>query len=527
MKTMTSEIPGASALGYGFNALGNYDVSSLTQQIFTHQTTQASTWTYEPTGITYYVPDNTSVLPNTSTTGAAEVFSTRQQFQESFATKAKIKGSYGAFSAQFDFAYSTTFKTDKSYYYALYDMDYTGWNLSLADHSSAWVSKSFINDPDVEALPSAYTEENRELFFTVFRKFGTHYVNQVTVGGALDYYLGVEQSYSSDEMKVQANVSLEYKALFVSASAQASADWSQLGEEWTNSRSVKIAAVGGDSSLLNSLTPQYGDSYATTFTSWTSAVMKNPAVIGFGLRSLDYLFSGDKAAAVKQALDVYLNGAIVVTSRALYTPKTGPGGGNFTTSSSVIVEGTSVRPIPEEVPPPPFSAGGVVAPIGGHQVALLHADTLEPILSWTYYQDWSSHDASLKMYDAIMTDVGRVKESGYICILSGFGIDVRNYPTAAFCEWLSTCGAAMNGWKQYVGYTSTAGLASYVVIGKQGLLPGGALESFAVATDWIGHASESSLDISSLLLLYADSSLDVGGKDAFASIARWSRDARR
>lgn len=110
-----SRIPGADALGFGFNILGDYDVSSVTTQIFAHQNMNAQQWTYAGTGITYEVPDNTSVFNDTSSTGSAMVFDSRQQFQSYFSTKSSAAASYGAFSGQFDLAYSQVINRDISY----------------------------------------------------------------------------------------------------------------------------------------------------------------------------------------------------------------------------------------------------------------------------------------------------------------------------------------------------------------------------------------------------------------------------
>jgi hypothetical protein len=527
------EVPGASVLGYGFNALGTYDLSSITQQIFKHGNMQASTFTYAPTNITYWVPDNASVIPNTTTSGSAQVFSTRQQFQSYFAAKASISGSYGAFSAQFDAAYSQTFSTEESFYYGLYEADYTGWTLALADQSSSWLSPGFTEDPDVKALPSTFSAENQEMFFKVFRKFGTHFVAQLTVGGSFDYYVAVETAYSSNEAQVETNLSLEYDALFVSGSAESSAEWNQLGKTWTDSRVAKVDAVGGDTSVLDTLQLSFGASYADVFGSWTSGVMKNPAVISFQLRPLGVLFSGAVADAVAQALLVYLNGAIVATANSDYTPGSGPGGGNFTTSSTIIANGQLIQPIPPVWPPQPHvwpPPSQIVSPLGGYQVAVLESDTLNPILSYTYYQDSSSLSAEKTVYDDIMKDVAEITHKGYYVVVAGFAVDLMNYPTVAFSQWLASCGAQMTGWRQYIGFTGSPGQASYVLIGRQGLLPGNAVESFAAVTDWADRPWQGTTDTSALALLYADTRLvvrGVQGNPAFRSLAASRSPAKR
>jgi hypothetical protein len=512
-------ILGADILGFGFNILGEYNTSSITSQLFTHKNTNASQYTYSPTSITYQVPDNISVNTTTQTTGGTQVFNTRQQFQNNFAAKAGLSGSYGGFSGEFNLAYSQTFNTDSSYYYGLSEANFTGWELLLTSQSAEWMSDDFTEDPIVENLSPTFTPENREQFFEMFRKFGTHFISQVTLGGSLSYYVAVEQSFSSNEQEIQANLQLEYKAVFVSAKASAEAEWSQLGQSWANSRIVKVNAVGGDTNVLNALGPGYGDSDSSIFTSWSTAVMQNPGVILFKLTPLSQLFSGDAANAVAEALEAYTNGAIVVNANADLTPDHGQGGGDYTTSSSIIANGTVIIPNPPVPVPQPMilNNGGwdYVTPIGGFQIALFDANTIDVIMSQIYYQDNTNLQTEQHVYTDIMRDIHAVREKNYICAVSAFAIDLLNYPSTDFATWLTTCGAGLAGWKQYIGMSGTVGLASYACIGKQGLLSGTAIESFAMSPTWLYspinrnpdiYSSARSVDAYTQALLYAGES---------------------
>ena len=156
---MTNEILG------GCNILGGYNISSITQQIFEHQKTSATTYTYQPTTIEYSVPDNTSVLVYTHTTGSANVFSSRTEFQSHFALKASIKGSHGAFQAEFTSAYSKATQSENSYEYGMYEAQFTGWRLSLQQTTSDWLDNDFLHEPDAQNSPTTYSFTNREQFF--------------------------------------------------------------------------------------------------------------------------------------------------------------------------------------------------------------------------------------------------------------------------------------------------------------------------------------------------------------------------
>ncbi len=489
-------IPGADVVGFGFNILGEYDISSLTSQLFIHKTNDASEYTYA--GITYAVPDNLAVVPNSNEYGTTEVFEGAEQFQNFFSAKAGVSGSYGAFKGQFDAAYANTFNSNTSYWYCLSEASFNCWDLVLEDSSIAWLSPNFSEDPSVENLPNVFNNDNKEEFFQVFRKFGTHYVSQVICGGNMNYYEAVERSYSSNEQEISANASMEYKALFTSAKATSEAEWNQLGQTWANSRVVTIACTGGDASILNILNPGFGDDYSNLYTNWSASVNTNPAVMQFTLRPLSALFSGQEADAVQQALIAYMNGAILVEANANFTPGTGQNGSNFTTGASMICNGNVINP--DSVIPPSTPQGW---PVGALQVALLDSQTQEVQMCKIYYQDNNDFNNQPLIYTYMLKDIQQYGQGNYICVVSAFAVNLMNYPTADFANWLYTCGASLSGWKQYIGFTGSPGMVSYTCIGLKGLMPGKATESFAMTTDWMDSPwLVGSINASSEILLY-------------------------
>jgi hypothetical protein len=161
-----------------------------------------------------------------------------------------------------------------------------------------------------------------------------------------------------------------------------------------------------------------------------------------------------------------------------------------------------------------------VFPVGGYQVALLDPTTFAPIMSHIYYQILGSGaDAEQHIYTDMMTDIAGVTRPGYLAVVAAFGMDLANYPLPAFAQWLSSCGATLSDWKNYQVSTLVQGQASYVCIGKQGLMPGNAVEAFAAVEDYLDNASQGTTDASALALLYAPSTLDRSGDRAYRSLA--------
>ncbi|MFJ4653473.1 MAC/perforin domain-containing protein [Nocardia sp. NPDC088792] len=499
-------IPGASAIGRGFNILGTYSTRSLMPQIV-NLGAETSTFEYPPTGYSYAVPENTSPVEYTNTTGSSYVYKTVEQFQGHFSQKAQVSATYGAFSGQFNLAYSNTVNTDQSYYYCGYEADFTAWELNLNHSSTQWQNADFKDDPDIKNLPTTFTPQNQEQFFAVFRKWGTHLVAQVIVGGSMDYYEAVQSAYYSDETQVNANVKLEYKAVFTSGKAESQTEWEQLGKSWADHREVTVNATGGDTSLLNSLQPGYMDSDVGVMDLWSSAVLKNPSVVEFTLRPLNVLFSGDQAFAVSAALEAYTNGAILTYADTDYTPNSAPGGGQVSTSWGIVTNGNVAVPDPAVTPPPPTVVSpGVVAPVGGYQIALYDPLTLEPFLVHLYYQTYlaNSLQPDRGIYEVMLKDLKAVTKKGYLAALSGFAVDLMNTPTNDFNNWLISVGCTGQAWKKFVGYNNKGGSGCYVVLGRQGAAPGQALELLKAVYEvsWVDQPYYFTIDSSAIGLTY-------------------------
>ncbi|APA97131.1 hypothetical protein NS506_03075 [Nocardia seriolae] len=520
-----SLIPGASAIGRGFNILGTYDAKSLTWQVI-NLGPVSSTWEFKPTGSTYEVPENARPVEWTHTTGTSYVYNTVEQFQSHFSQKAGVKASYGGFSGQFDLAYNKTVNTDRSYYYGGFEAEYTAWELAVQNASQSWLTPEFRDDPDVKNLPSTYTPENQEQFFAVFRKWGTHLVTHVVVGGSLDYYEAVQTSYSMNQSQINANIQLEYKAVFTSSKAESHTQWEQLGKNWSNSRLVRVVTAGGDPRFaMDHLNPSYGDNHNMMFSQWTDSIMAYPGIMRFILRPLSIVFSGSQATAVSNALDAYVNGAILVMADTAYTPGTAPGPGNVSTNFGIITNGNvAISSPPVEPPPPHVIKPGQAAPVGGYQLALYDQNTYAPFMVHTYYQTYlGGHTLKPNpdIYKAMMADIDAVTQRNYVAAVTGFGIDLQNYPSPEFQRWLLSVGANLEQWKKFRGYTDTGGSACYVVVGKQGTAPGHAIEMLQAVyspSNWMQEPYLFNMNPSALALTYGRTAQKRAGTHSYGSL---------
>ena len=130
-------------------------------------------------------------------------------------------------------------------------------------------------------------------------------------------------------------------------------------------------------------------------------------------------------------------------------------------------------------------------------------------MSHIYYLDNSSMASEKKVYDALMKDINAIgPNTKYLCAVSGFAVDLLNYPTSEFANWLISCGANLEEWKKHLTYTSTPAMVSYAFVGRKGLLPGNGLEELSLVYNWSNPRGNINADVSLMAMLYTDDQFD-------------------
>lgn len=464
-------ILGASMLGYGFNILGSYDFSSKTFSILTPVSGTSNTYTDPYSKNTFAVPDNTSVTRGSGDQTQSASFIVAQDqnaFQSELAVKAGISGSYRGFSGEFNFAFGNQAQSQSMYWYSMGTGTFESWIVALQEASSQQFDSVFADDPDVQAMQNqtSFTQQNQDIFFQVFEKWGTHFIDTVVVGGTFFYYVSVDESFSSDETTINTDLNLEYKALFVDAQAQSSVDWSTLGQQWSSDRTASWSAAGGDASLLEALSPDptYGNNYSTAFQGWVGSIANAPATIGFHLTPISDLFSGSLVQAITDALTAYTNQGVYVSAEADVT-----GQEIWTGTGLIMLSGTTIDN------PATAPAGA----LGGAQLAVFDGVSLEPLVDVGAY--WPAYSVTQSaVWAPLALAVQGLTQQSYIVALTAFGLsDISGFPPPDFVTWMQGCGASLSAWKNDFGaYCGDEFAVSYTLVGQQGLEPGDAVEKF-------------------------------------------------
>jgi MAC/Perforin domain len=403
----TVYIPGAGSLGYGFDVFGRYSDSSKIRPLFN------MVYDGKQTFNNYLVPLNVNVDPMRHNYGNSTFVDSRRKIEQHFAAKLTVQAKYGFFSGQFEASYSMTNRSDVSYQFGIVESFSQQYALDLKDRSVNALADWVKNDPDYQNIPDSFNDDNRELFFRFFDKFGIYYMARVVVGSRLYYTSTLQKEYKYSEVEAEAKLKLEYKAIF-GVSAEAQASWKQVGENWASRREVKVDCIGGSNDMLNVLMPGYGANHEIAYKSWLLSAEANPAVIDFDLRLISEIFSADKAAAVQQAINAYLLHKLFLES------KTG--------SCLIAFNGKPLLPSPSGE-----------AKVLGYQLAAISRSDLSVAFARSYSTDdfWDAET----LYTRMFNEIKPYNKSTFVIIFVAYTNFAQNAPPKFFAEFLESCGA--------------------------------------------------------------------------------------
>lgn len=471
-----NNVPGADDLGWGFDIFGKYGDSSLKTRLF--QIGGGQTWTDPISGVSYQLPANVALSMVEKSNSASQVFDSATDVQEYFAAKASLEASYvsefGAFTGAFNSAYQNTSHEINLYKYALFEAENIAWRLTLESQSVPQLTPEV--QTEIAALPTEFSSATRPAFFRFIRKYGTHYVSRVAVGGRLYYYVSVEKSYLSNDTQIGANVTLEFNAVLVSAKAESQAEWKKLGTSWVTNRTVHIETVGGTPNSILLAAPEFDDNRSGIFDQWVESIKTTPATMDFELRPVSNLMPADKSAAMEAALRAYVSdNLLVVEARSSILPFPQP---PTPADLPVVTLGELIRP--DE--PAKLDQGFlmiILKPV---------ADDFEVYLVSYYSIDLYkviSQEGYAPIYQAMLADIhkGNYQQAGYILVLASFDWDWQAPPTSEFYAFLRSAGAGrlLQQWNDGVtDKGSIFGLNSlYILVGATGSGPDLGVEALA------------------------------------------------
>jgi hypothetical protein len=326
---MTDWVPGTEdQLGWGINIFGSYfqsaKQSSKLENRLLDATKGATPTEITINGVKYLKSPNVVVDTAHAFSGDTFVYDDKAKVVEHWQEEAKVEGSYGAFSGGLKESFESSSESETEQYYCLHEARSLAYSLEFTNPAISMIPKEVQDDDDFKALqallfpnppnpPEHINDANRSTFFKFFYKYGTHIISAVQMGGYLNYYASVANSYSKTAQDVTAEVNAEYEAIF---SASGSGAWSNVSEQWMSTRSAKIVGYGGNpaSKLVSDIFSNWNKNsdFSADFNDWVSSIPGNPSPVGFTLYPVASLFAGVQGAMMQEAYLAYANALLSV-----------------------------------------------------------------------------------------------------------------------------------------------------------------------------------------------------------------------
>jgi hypothetical protein len=489
--------------------LDNVSVTPTTQ--ITDYKGDHTKWKYQSANIEYAIPTKVDFSPNIEAFMNSEVFQSVKDMSESFSAKANLSGTYKAFSGEVEAAMSSSKKYHSDNLYSVLETGSRQWTVSLTEESIKVLSKSVLADDVYKNLPKTYNAENRAFYFDFFEKYGTHYVYSVAVGFKLSCTLTIDKksmqeaahrSVSAEFRKGGADApkggtlpaklsKTQYEALSpdektrydllvadidnvkgqevkarlqsltrkeFEASVAGKAEWASENKEFSDNRTLRIAAKGGDPSEIICVNPEFDSKFALKFEKWGKSAVKQPASLDFKLRSVADIFSGAERKIMQTALDDYFLQQIFVQSR--------------TKDSQILFHGKDLAPTLDSNEPNRYR----VPPARslGFQLAVINKKTLKHIDSTYILYDWSAgftNTVGAQIYDSLSKYLNGFINKDYLIVIASRGMAASLVPTEAVCRQLRGMGAslALERWREGVGIKNGRPypmFVNYVLVGS-------------------------------------------------------------
>ncbi len=465
----------ADFLGVGFDITGRSAVpDSLLLPVV--DPNRAGRKAFEFLDNTYSIPDYVSGGVDTDGRFIEDVGETREEIQNSFAANASVQVGYGAFSGQMQASYSKQYADSSSYWYAYRNFYLRLGSLSLlVGDAQAALSADFVKS--YEALPNEVNDATLPDFERFFHDFGIYVTSRINLGASLEYYSAVSQSSQLSATDISAQVTAEYRGLFVSGAFSGEVTDTNKWQAYTENRVVQVMVSGGDPALVVELSNVDVASPSTTtadhYTLWAKSAEQTPAVADFSLVGVwDLIPDQAKSRLVEKAF-TSLQGTM--RPRLVIETSTGQG------TPPTITLGGVIEPDPPAEHPIGFQL--VVLDRTNASVDGVRFDKYYGVSETAYYDEYEA------MYDQMLTDIedGGFESSAFVMILASYGVSSNAPPTTEFYKQLRSCGggAGLVNWVQAAvpGSVMLLHQAAYVLVGVGAIGPDHGAELYA--TSWM------------------------------------------
>ena len=274
MTAIGPRLPGTDVLGYGYDATKHYaNAASVTLRIFDlgpFDSTIAA-----PNGITYALPssiEDTFTFTDISHGSYHHISGeTAEEYRKSLSIKAEVSGSYGLFSGSVKTHYEKSEMASFNHSFVTLYHHYDLWKIGLPDITTLKMLPSA--KADIEGIKGMSP-------MGVIKKYGTHVVADVVIGGRARYTSFVDRSKYTSSTSLLVAAEASYKGM-LNLDAKMETQYKEAVDKFRSSARTEFDTIGGDFKA---------DFNPTRFEEWINSFKAHPVLVDFTERSLIEIF---------------------------------------------------------------------------------------------------------------------------------------------------------------------------------------------------------------------------------------------
>ncbi|KAL9984080.1 hypothetical protein ACROYT_G006336 [Oculina patagonica] len=277
-------IDGGAFMGVGFDGRGKYSPES--RKISIVQRNCANKATYD--GLD--VPDTMNVHGIYDTSASLMTFESREEYKKMLQQEAGVSGSYFGFSAGVKEAWGESTASSSQKYMAVMDIDVDRYEIFMDEVKPQDLSMSFLRE--FMSLPTSYFSAGGPLKYQNFlQRWGTHFIKSAKFGGQLEIRKTMDAQEAKSKKEFEVQMEMEYKTLFASVGAKASAKEGESSRKQSKTTSTSVVAHGGSQDIASILSDVYSPTFKTEFKEWLKTIPTYPKAFQFQMGSITDLLN--------------------------------------------------------------------------------------------------------------------------------------------------------------------------------------------------------------------------------------------
>eukprot|EP00744_Colponema_vietnamica_P003546 GILI01005423.1.p1 GENE.GILI01005423.1~~GILI01005423.1.p1 ORF type:complete len:1155 (-),score=318.74 GILI01005423.1:74-3235(-) len=317
-------LPGSEIIGTGFDISKGFTLNSLTTAVLSPNDENIFPMT---ASLAFSYPSFEIARQIFDTQMETRVFENQEAENMNLAVSASIEVSYGLFKGTASGKVNINDKDATQVFISSSNLDVKMYSLYLGEIKPKDIHPSFQRE--FLALPLEWSKDPKA-YQDFVRKWGTHIVKSVDVGGRLNMRGEVRNSEKLDGLQIAAQISLKFQAAALNVNAQAQAEYSRTESKTLKESSFKYTATGGDPAVAGMLASRQtsgAQSQADALTVWLESLKRVPKVYAYTLLDLpDVIFTGGdeklvaRRDALRQAISVYLSEGFINAVSSMIQP---------------------------------------------------------------------------------------------------------------------------------------------------------------------------------------------------------------